>query len=436
MGRVKNWLKKTFGRRKDEHAKSYSVQLLVGDDGFMVAQSFNGGDLYTVYTQAIWTYICASRISQDISNIPAIVQTRDRGGAWKTDLDHELNETLYRPYGTSPFAPRWNWAQTLATGVLRQELSGNQFWQIVSSGGRLLSLGLYLVDIEAQTDQNTGLFTEYRVVPTSALIPADRMVNIMHANPCSFWQGVSPTVANEQATRVDYAASRRMRYDMETRVQAGLTFKVKSLFTMNSEQKEAALTMLEDTYQGAVNAGKSLVVGDNVEIEKPPIADAGDIPKMAEVARDSVISSFDVAPPMVGVLRDAKYVNWSESKRAHFNLCILPRLNNVYGTFNGQCIRPLYGPNVRLWYDLVQSPLGLEPLVERGEAARVYYDMGWPAMQLNDRFDLNMPAFDGWDQPHMSAVIAGRDAPGSEAAEDDMQDPLGDEESDDAVEDE
>jgi phage portal protein BeeE len=399
---IREWLGRKFG------AKSYSVQMIVGDDGFMVAQNFTGGSLYQVYTQAIWTYICASRISQDIANIPAVVQAYDRAsGVWRTDPEHQLNEVLARPYGTSPEAPRWNWQQSLATGVLRQELGGNQSYRAMRAGDRPLKLGLYLVELEADADPTTGLFTAYKIPSTGAYIPVDQIVNIMHANPDSWWRGVSPTVANEQATRVDYAASRRMRYDMETRVQPGIVFKIKALFSMNQTQRENALTMLEDSYEGAVNAGKSLVVGDDTTIEKPPIADAGDLPAQAVVARNAIISSFDVSPPMVGVLEDAKYTNWKEAKRAHFNLCILPRLNNIYGTLNTQAIWPTYGPSVRLHYDLVQSPLGLEPIAERGETAKIYYDMGWPAQAVNDKFDLGMPEFEGWDRSNMSTVVAG-----------------------------
>jgi phage portal protein BeeE len=399
---LKDWFGRKFG------AKSYSVQLLVGDDGFMVSQSFTSGSLLTVYTQAIWTYICASRISQDISNIPAVVQTRDGADApWVTDPGHQLNEVLERPYGTHRSAPRWDWQQSIATGVLRQELGGNQYYMVQSAPNRMLMLGLYLAELRANVDATTGEFDSYTVEGTNAVVPADMIVNIMHANPDSWWSGVSPTVANEQATRVDYAASRRMRYDMETRVQPGLVMKVKALFSMNATQKAAALTMLENSYEGAVNAGKSLVVGDDVTIEKPPIADAGDLPEQAKVARNAIISSFDVSPPMVGVLEDAKYTNWKEAKRAHFNLCILPRLNNIYRTLNNQAVTPVYGRDVRLHYDLVQSPLGLEPLAERGETAKIYYDMGWPAQAVNDKFDLQMPEFEGWDVSNMSTVVAG-----------------------------
>jgi phage portal protein BeeE len=411
MGKFKDWIGRKFGTG----AKSYQVQLLVGDDGFMVAQNFTGSDLYNVYTQAVWTYICASRISQDVGNFPAIVQRWDpQSGAWIRDPEHQLNQVLQRPYGESPGAPRWNWQQMISTGVLRQELSGNQFMRMGVVLDRLEMLGLYLTELEAVELGTTGLFTEYKIASTSTTIPADQIVNIMHANPGSFWRGVSPTIANEQATRVDYAASRRIRYDMETRVQPGVVFKVKALFTMSEAQRTATKAMLASTYEGATKQGKSLVVGDDTTIEGAPLHQVDDIPTHAANARDAIISSFDVSPPMVGVLRDAKYTNWKEAKRAHFNLCLLPRLNNIYGTINSQAIFPVYGQGVRLWYDLVQSPLGLEPIAERGETAKIFYDMGWPAKNLNEAFSLGMSEFPGWDQSNMASVVAGREPPDDE----------------------
>ncbi len=404
MGKLRDWIGRSFG------AKSYSVQLLVSDEGFMVAPTFTGGSLYRVYVQAIWTYICASRIAADITSFPTVVQTRDKGSLkWTTQPDHELNAVIERPYGTAPRAPRLNFQQMLAIGVLRQELGGNQFYRIERAGNRLLALMLYIRELQPYLpDPTTGVFENYRVDGTSAIISVDQVVNVRHANPESTWSGVSPVVAAEQAIRVDYAASRRMRYDMETRVQPGLVFKVKALFSMTKKQRDNAETMLAETFEGAVSAGKSLVVGDDTTVEKPPVMDSGDIPAQAAVARDAIISAFDVVPPMVGVLGQVKYANLDKAMRVQFANCINPRLQNIYGTLNGQAVTPVYGPLVRLWFDMVQSPLGMAALAERGEVAIVYQKLGWPAKQLNDRFALEMPEFPGWDKPNMAAVVAGR----------------------------
>lgn len=404
MGRIKDWLGRKFG------AKSYTVQLLVGDEGFMVAQNFTGGSLYTVFTQAIWTYICANRIAQDISSFPAVVQTREGGtNRWVTDLDHQLNAVLERPYGIAAWAPRWNWQQSLSTGVLRQELSGNQFYLTQTARGELLMLALSLVELRANTDPITGFFTTYSPANNpGATISVDNVVNVMHANPSSFWEGISPTVANEQATRVTYSADRRNRYDLETRVQPGVVFKVKALFSMSKSHRENVEAMLTESFEGATKQGKSLIVGDDTTIEGAPLHPVDDIPTKDRNARDKVISSFDVSPPMVGVLDNVKYANLDKAMRIQYSNCIGPRLLNIYNTINSQAVTPVYGRNVRLWFDMVQSPLGLAALAERGEVAAGYQGLGWPAMHLNERFALEMGEFDGWDKSNMAAVVAGR----------------------------
>ena len=401
--RIRRWLAPT-------QQKSWTVQVLVGDDGFMASQSFDGGDLFTVYTQALWTFICAHRISQDMASFPAVVQERPPGtDAWTTSPGHDLNALLHRPYGR--FAPqlRWNWRQQVAAGALRGELGGNQFFRAVKGNGGLQMLGLYLVELKATTD-NDGYITMYnRNGYANDNIPPDEVVNVMHASPSSRWEGVPPTTAAEPAIRVDYAASRRIRYDLETRIKPGVVFRVKSLFAMTDEQRTKVETLLEDSFEGATKAGKSLVVGDNVDIEGGPVHQIDDVPSHHDNARDSIISAHDVSPPTVGVLRDARYQTWEQALRAQYTLCIHPRLVNLYDTVNSQAIEPVYGPDVRLWFDPVRSPLGLAWIRERAETAQKLLDLGYPANAVNEYLQLGMPTFEELERPNMPAVIAGRE---------------------------
>jgi phage portal protein BeeE len=414
---IRSWWSNLWGQ------KSYSVQLLVGDEGFLASPSFTGGDLYRIYTQALWTYICASRISQDIAKFPAIVQKRRPGtDRWERDTASDLNALLDHPYGPGAAKPRWNWQQQLAAGVLRQELGGNQFYLMERAGNRLLSLGLVLGELQGQLDENTKVPTTYKKTGTNSVVSAEKVVNVMHASPDSWWSGVSPVIAAEPSIRVDYAASQRIRYDLETRIAPGVVFKVKALFTMSDKMRQKTLTMLEEGYEGATKAGKSLAVGDDTEIQGAPLHQVDDVPAHHAAARDAIISAFGISPPVVGVLRDVKYQTWEQALRAQFALCIYPRLWNIYNTINTQAITPVYGPDIRLWFDLVQSPLGLAFLRERGETAQIYMNLGYPGNAVNERFQLEMPRFDEMERPNMPALIAGRDdAPPSPEESDDEE---------------
>ena len=109
---------------------------------------------------------------------------------------------------------------------------------------------------------------------------------------------------------------------------------------------------------------------------------------------------------------EAKYQSWENALRAQFFGCVWPRTLNIYNTINSQAVWEVYDQrDVRIWVDLVHSPLGLAALRERGETAQVYQVLGWPAKALNERFALEMEEFPGWDQPNMPAVVAGRTPP-------------------------
>lgn len=418
---IKAWFGRQFG------AKSYTVLLQVGEDGFMKSTAYTGGDLETLYTQTIWTYICACRISHDLAGLPAVVQVRDkRSGEWATDTGHELNALLRSPYGPGTGKPRWHWQQMIATGALRQEMCGNQFFRVVSSGQRLLALGLVMDTVTGILNEN-AIPTRYKIGTSGDEVPAEKLVNVMHANPGSWWDGISPVVAAQQAIHVDYSVSQRLRYDLETRVAPGVIFKVKALFSMQKAQRDDAETWLAEQFGMASKAGKSMVIGDNVEVQAPPMRELGDLPAHHDAARDAIISAFDVSPPVVGVLRDVKYQTWEQALRAQWALCIEPRARNIYSTINAQAVNPICGEDVRLWYDPIQSPLGLASVRDRADAAKSYFAFGYPANAINRHFSLGMPYYDELERPNMPLAVAGHsgdkpEEPTTEQTDDDPED--------------
>lgn len=402
---IRDWFSGTFG------AKSYVAMIAPDTDGFMKSMVFGGDDLAKVYTQAIWTYICASRISQDIAALPVMVQRYDsKAREWKRANDIvDLNELIKAPYGPGADKPRLNWQQMIAIGQLRQELSGNQFYRISRAYNRVIGLGLILNTVKGVEDTSTGVPTRYKIGTAGAESSAQDMVNVMHANPASWWDGLSPAVAAEQAIHVDYSVSRRINYDLQKRVSPGLVFKVKALFSLNKTKRKETETWLEKQFGKASLQGKSMVVGDDVEIEDPPVHQVADLPTHHANARDAIISAYDVSPPVVGVLRDVKYQTWDQALRAQWALCVEPRAKNLYTTINSQAIWPVYGDDVRLWYDAIQTPLGLAAIRDRAETAKKYFDLGYPANAVNAHFGLGMPYFDELERPNMPSVIAGHE---------------------------
>jgi len=219
----KDWLGRTFGGGAATGGKSYMMVVAPEGDGFMKSVAFNDTDLQKAYVQTIWTYICASRISQDMGSLPAVVETLNpKTREWEHDLSHELNAVIARPYGQGESVPPWNWQQMVTAGQLRQELCGNQFLRKVVSGslagsGKILALQLILQRVEGITDER-GVPTRYKIGQSGDTAQARDLVNVMHGNPDSWWDGVSPLVAAQLAIHMDYSISQRIQFDLEDEV--------------------------------------------------------------------------------------------------------------------------------------------------------------------------------------------------------------------------
>ena len=391
--------------------------MLQEPDGWYPAISFSGGDFSAIFVQALWVNICSRRIADDVSSMPGVVQTRESGtNKWKAAHGHELNRLIRRPYGPQPNTPPWGWSTVMQAASIRLDFDGNAFFLKREILGELLALQLIQEPVNGIED-TSRVAQSYQVVGSPALIPAEQMVNVMLYAAGSYWSSPATIDAVQNAAAVDRSVEDRIRYDLEQRIAPGAVLKVKAFFNLDEEMRTATETHLNNAFSGAVKAGKPLVIGDNVTVDPPPIRTVDDLHSHHNAARDSVISGFHIAPPVVGVLKDAKYSNYSEALRAQWTFCIRPRLGRIYNTINEQAIWPLYGPDVRLWYELAENELGLEVLEMRAEAAKKLVDVGHPPINASERVGLDMPAFEGGDRPMMPLAVAGREQPQAESTQ-------------------
>jgi phage portal protein BeeE len=386
-------------------------------DGWIPQIQFSGGDLQTLLTQSLWAYVCAKRLADDIASMPGIVQTREPGtDKWVTRPDHQLNDVLRQPYGppmTGAPKPPWDWGAVLQAASFRLDFGGNAFFHVRSVlRERITALQLIQNAVNAKEDPGgSRVAIAYQPLNMATWIPANEMVNVMLSGGGSYWKGVPTTAAIENAAAIDATAQARLKYDLEHRIAPGAVVKISGYFTMSEEQKRAAEEIVEENFEGAMKAGKSMIVGDNTIVENPPFRQVDDLPAHRKTARDEIIAAHHVAPPVVGVLDKAKYANYQEALRAHWAFGVRPRLARVYNTMNAQGIWPIYGPDVRLWYELAENELGLAVLDARVDTAIKLVNVGHPVGNASERVGLGMARFEGDDQPNRDLTKAGRDDP-------------------------
>lgn len=383
-------------------------------DGWIPAISFSGGDLSVLLVQGLWAYICATRIADDVASMPAVVQTRPPGtNLWETDPSHELNELLRKPYGPSTVEapkPKWEWAQMMQASSIRLDFDGNAFYrkrQLFND--ELLALGLIQQPVTADENQ-ARVATQYRIVGQAKPVPVDEMVNVQLYAAGSYWNSPATIEAVSNAATIDRIAQARIKYDLEHRIAPGAVIKVAGYFTMTAEQAAHADRLIEEGFAGAMNAGKALIVGDNTTVDPPPRRDVDDLPGHRRQARDEMVSAFHVAPPVVGILHEAKYANYGESLRAHWSFGVRPRLATIYNPINTQAIEPAYGPDVRIWYELAENDIGLAALEARADVAKKFVDLGAPPRLAAERVGLGLSRWQGDGLPNRQLAVAGRES--------------------------
>lgn len=420
---IKDW----WGGLWQTKSTPLSVTLQVTDDGFMPAIGFGSGsgiggtgtELETLLTQAAWSYICMTRLAEDAAALTGIVQEWDtESGEWITDKSrkHDLNNVLLYPYGQGVGKPRVGWSWLMELMSLHHDLTGAGLLRIVpdseSSPERLLAL-IPLPPPPYTKGQerpdNTGILAGW-LVPGDRFLRADQVCNIYHTNSGSLWRGLSPLVAADRAIVIDWTSQQRTKYDLEQRIGAGMVVKIKGIFSASEEQRTKTMAALQELHGKASQSGLPLVVGDSTDVVGMPEGTAlKDIPTHRRMAIQEIASVFKVPLPVIGIIDKAAYNQYDLALQAYWTLALQPKLNNIYQALNQQAVWPIYGPEVRLWYDTTDNPLGLAVARLKAKAAKEYMDLGYPANSVNRRFNLGMPEFDELERPNMPSVIAGRE---------------------------
>ncbi len=401
---------------------SYMLQMVpVRDDGFMPAMQHTGSDLVQLMTQAVYSYLCIRRLGEDVASLPPIVQTRDSGtGEWVEDTEHPLNEIIRQPWGPGD-QPRQGWPWLMEMTSYHHDIAGTALYRKryadVLTKSRLLALQLLppppkTKGVATQTVDGWDHLQYWQLAGGETVLSQDT-VAIIHADPGSTWRGLSPLIPAERPTAIDWYSHRRIKYNLEQRIGAGMVLKVKGIFQLNKEKRAATMTAIEELHADAEASGRPLVVGDSASVEgMPEQSTLKDIPAHRLEALREIAGIYHIPLLVLGFADRGEYKDVDSALGGYWTLGLWPKLETIYGTINQQGIWPHYGYDVRIWYDLTRSPLGLAVLRIQAKAADDLMKLGYPANAVNARLHLGMPYFDELARPNMPAVIAGREGPG------------------------
>lgn len=356
-----------------------------------------------ILTSTIWTYACASLIARSVGSVPLKVMIDGEPAPADDDLVALLNTP----------APNWTQARWLQASAYYSKLTGSSFWQMVRlrSRGRSERQGeafrsrfkpaeLWPYGEDSYTAQvaSTGRpVVEWYTNSDGQREEPEDVIQVLEVKPGAGneGEGLAATVAADGEIQTETAAAAWQRQSLNNRaVPAGIMRLIKSLSPAQYDEVEQRIT---DAWAGAMNAGKPMVLGPEVEwVSLAMSAVEIDFINGRKLTREGICASFGVPPVLVGILDRATYSNFAQAELAFWRFTVLPLIKAYTDSINSE-LAPEFGAGYTVEADLSGVDALIPMLADRVAIAKDLFAMGVPMSQINALLSLGLAEYQGWD---------------------------------------
>jgi HK97 family phage portal protein len=179
------------------------------------------------------------------------------------------------------------------------------------------------------------------------------ILQLSHFHPLDDHYGLAPLEAAGVAVDTHNAAAawNKALLDNAARPSGALVYSGPDHAILSDTQFERLKRELEDNYQGAVNAGRPLLLEGGLDWKAMSLTpkDMDFLDAKHNAAREIALC-FGVPPMLLGIPGDATYANFQEANRALWRSTVLPLVSRI-GAALSQWLSAAYGGNLRLAVD-------------------------------------------------------------------------------------
>ncbi|MBE6447595.1 MAG: phage portal protein, partial [Alphaproteobacteria bacterium] len=253
----------------------------------------------------VFVYRAINLISSGISSIPIIVKNQD------LSENEKMTELFARP---NALQGRSSFMTTLVNYLM---LAGNAF--IHFNGKELNCLRPDRVRVVPNDSMTAPESYVYEVDRLKIPLRKNDILHIKLSNPLSDWYGFAPIQAATQATDQYNEMSKHNLGLLQNGGRPSGCLILKNINGLTDEQRQQLRQDITETYAGARNAGKMMVLEGGFEWKE-----MGFSPKDLDfdVAKNStareIIQAFGVPPILVGIRGDASFNNKPLAKVERF----------------------------------------------------------------------------------------------------------------------
>lgn len=185
---------------------------------------------------------------------------------------------------------------------------------------------------------------------------AARVPPILHLtffHPLDDHYGLAPIEAAATAVDTHNAAARwnKALLDNAARPSGALVYTGAEGSLLSEQQLDRLKRELEDTYAGAANAGRPLLLEGGLDWKAMSLSPKDmDFLDAKHTAAREIALAFGVPPMLLGIPGDNTFANYQEANRVFFRQTVLPLAQRV-GSSLAQWLSPQFGDGLRVMID-------------------------------------------------------------------------------------
>ena len=306
------------------------------------------------YASNAIAYRCVRMIAEAAASIPWLIYDDGR------ELDtHPLLQLLSAPnpnQGGTEFMEEWY-------GYL--QISGNSYLEAVSVAGEVKELYALRPDRMKVVPGPNGWPQAYEYTVGERMVKfgndgddtASAILHMALFHPTNDYYGMSPLEVAAIAIDIHNAAGswNKSLLDNSARPSGALVFKgLGGTSNLTQDQFERLKSELENTYQGATNAGRPLLLEGGLDWKSMGLSPKDmDFIEAKHVAAREIALAFGVPPMLLGIPGDNTFANYQEANKTFWRQTVIPLVGKTAKSLT-RWLRPHFGSEIRLWYDLDQ----------------------------------------------------------------------------------
>jgi len=240
------------------------------------------------------------------------------------------------------------------------QCAGDSYLEAVSASGAVRELYVLRPDRTSVVADSRGwpIAYDYKVDGRTTRIARDAsgFLPVLHLSlfhPLDDHYGYSPIAAAGDAVDVHNAGAAwtKSLLDNAARPSGALVYKGPDGGNLTEEQFARLKRELEESYQGAANAGRPMVLEGGLDWRSMSYTPTElDFSRSRDVAAREIALAFGVPPMLLGIPGDNTYANYREANLVFWRQTVLPLVARSARALT-MWLAPRFGENLRIGYD-------------------------------------------------------------------------------------